>query len=197
MLYFKNPILEHRTSNSCKSFTIEPFSFCFYHYSSFVMGHQLDSWKRLQLHCCGTCTNLLMPRLKNLREWTSTGILIRSYIGRSSLTEFVGSHNGEPIGQIKIHQIVCWKNSLLIKIGRVFPEANEIREAFIEIFVAVTDQVSPHSVASDAMRSDMQRLVVSGKGQLGLHGHKLWKGGYNIVLDSIKASVANSTNVER
>jgi hypothetical protein len=61
--------------------------------------------------------------------------------GRSSLTEFVGSHNGEPIGQIKIHQIVCWKNSLLIKIGRVFPEANEIREAFIEIFVAVTDHL--------------------------------------------------------
>mmetsp|Transcript_16011 Transcript_16011/g.18002 ORF Transcript_16011/g.18002 Transcript_16011/m.18002 type:complete len:1714 (-) Transcript_16011:385-5526(-) len=117
--------------------------------------------------------------------------------GRSSLTDYLGSYDGEPIGLIKIHQIVCWKNSLLIKIGRVFPEANEIREAFIEIFVAVTDQASPHSVASDAMQSNMQRLVVSGKGQDGLHGHKLWKGGYNIVLDSIKASVANSTNVER
>jgi len=117
--------------------------------------------------------------------------------GQSSLTNFLDSHDGEPIGQIKIHQINCWKNSLLVKIGRVFPKGNELYESIIEIFVAVTDQVSPHSVASDAMRFNMQRLVVSGKGEVGLHGQKLWKGGYNIVLDSIKASVANYTNVER
>jgi len=48
------------------------------------------------------------------------------------------------------------------------------------------------------MRSDMQRLIVSGNGEVGLHGQKLWKGGYNIVLDSIKTSVANyDKNVER
>jgi len=87
--------------------------------------------------------------------------------------------------------------SLLLKLGRVFPKDNELKESIIEIFVAVTDQVSPHSVASDTMRSNMQRLVVSGKGEVGLHGQKLWKGGYNVVLDSIKASVPNLTNVER
>ena len=118
--------------------------------------------------------------------------------GQGSLTESLSYHDGEPISRIKIHQIVCWKNSLLIKIGRVFPDNNEIRrEAFVEIFVAITDQISPHTVASDAMRSNMQRLVVSGKGQVGRYGEKVWQGGYNIVLDSIKASVANSTNVER
>lgn len=118
-------------------------------------------------------------------------------LGQSSLSTFIQSHDGEPIGQIKVHQINCWKNSLLIKIGRVFPKGNEFYETVTEIFVAVTDQVSPHSVASDTMRSNMQRLVVSGKGEAGLHGLKIWKGGYNIVLDSIKASVANYTNVER
>ncbi|KAG7358579.1 trypsin-like peptidase domain containing protein [Nitzschia inconspicua] len=117
---------------------------------------------------------------------------------QNSLTEFLESHGeGEPIGQIKIHHIVCWKNSVLIKIGRVFSEGSDLRESFVEVFVAITDQSSPHAVASDAMRSNMQRLVVSGKGQVGHHGRKLWKGGYNIVLDSIKASVADCTNVDR
>lgn len=117
--------------------------------------------------------------------------------GQSSSTNIIDSHDGEPKGRLKIHQINCWKNSLLVKIGRVFPKGKELKESFIEIFVAVTDQVSPHSVASDVMRSNMQRLVVSGKGEDGLHGQRLWKGGYNVVLDSIKASVANCTNVER
>ena len=117
--------------------------------------------------------------------------------GSSSMTNFIESHDGDPIGEIKIHQINCWKNSLLIKIGRIFSQGNEFRESIIEIFVALTDRISPHCVASDVMRSDMQRLVVSGKGQVGLHGQKLWKAGYNLVLDSIKASVANCKNVER
>jgi hypothetical protein len=117
--------------------------------------------------------------------------------GQNSLTEFIDNHgDGEPIGHIKIHQIVCWKNSVLIKIGRVFSDCNSLRESFVEVFVALTDQSSPHAVASDAMRSNMQRLVVSGKGQVGHHGRKLWKGGYNMVLQSIKASVANCTNVD-
>jgi len=117
--------------------------------------------------------------------------------GQTSLSQFIDAHEGDPIGHIKIHHIVCWKNSVLVKIGRVFPDGNELRESFVEIFVAITDQSSPHSVASDAMRSNMQRLVVSGKGQVGHHGRKLWKGGYNIVLDSIKVSVADCTNVDR
>eukprot|EP00531_Pseudo-nitzschia_arenysensis_P009097 CAMPEP_0116156746 /NCGR_PEP_ID=MMETSP0329-20121206/22990_1 /TAXON_ID=697910 /ORGANISM="Pseudo-nitzschia arenysensis, Strain B593" /LENGTH=1695 /DNA_ID=CAMNT_0003653837 /DNA_START=103 /DNA_END=5190 /DNA_ORIENTATION=- len=116
----------------------------------------------------------------------------------SGVNDFMESHDGEPIGQINIRQINCWKNSLLIEIGRYFPHGNDMRESTIEIFVALTDRVSPHSVASDVMRSDMQRLIVSGNGEVGLYGQKLWKGGYNIVLDSIKTSVANyDKNVER
>ena len=118
--------------------------------------------------------------------------------GQSLLTNSMETHGIEPIGPIKIHQINCWQNSLLLKIGRVFPgESESFFESIIEIFVTITDPVSPHSVASDAMRSNTQRLVVSGKGEVGSHGQKLWKAGYNIVLDSIKASVANCTNVER
>lgn len=119
-------------------------------------------------------------------------------LGQASFNDFMGAHDGDPIGHIKIHQIVCWKNSALIKIGRVFGGATEgLRESFVEIFVAITDRNHPHSVATDAMRSNMQRLVVSAKGQVGSHGHKIWKGGFDVVLDSIKANVANSPNVDR
>jgi CBS domain-containing protein len=118
-------------------------------------------------------------------------------LGRDSLTEFVNSHEGEAIGNIKIHQIMCWKSSLLVKIGCVFPDGNELRESFVEVFISIADQSSPHCVATDAMRSSMQRLIVSGKGQVGHHGRKMWKGGYGLIIDSIKASVAHCTNVDR
>eukprot|EP00980_Cylindrotheca_fusiformis_P029458 scaffold23479_cov143-Cylindrotheca_fusiformis.AAC.8 len=118
-------------------------------------------------------------------------------LGQDSLQDFIGRHDGDAIGQIRIHQINCWKSSLLVKIGCVFPEGSEIRESFVEIFVSISDPSSTHCVASDAMGSNMQRLIVSGKGHVGHHGRKLWKGGYGIVLDSIKASVAHCTNVDR
>jgi len=108
--------------------------------------------------------------------------------------DFINSHDGKPIMDIKIHQINCWKNSLLIKIGRLYCEGTELKEVITEIFVALTDQASSHSVASDVMRPNWQRLVASGKGQSsfqGQHnGQKIWEGGYKIVLNSIIDSVA-------
>lgn len=118
-------------------------------------------------------------------------------LGQDSLAEFIDRHDGDAIGQIRIHQINCWRSNLLVKIGCVFPEGTEIRESFVEVFVSIADQSSPHCVASDAMGSNMQRLIVSAKGHVGHEGRKLWKGGYGIVLDSIKASVAHCTNVDR
>jgi S1-C subfamily serine protease len=117
-------------------------------------------------------------------------------LARHSMNEFIETHDGEPVGHIKIHQIMCWKSSLLVKIGCVFPEGNTLRESFVEIFVCLVDQSSPHCVASDAMQPTMQRVVISGKGQVGHHGRKLWKGGYGLALDSIKASLAHCANVD-
>jgi len=116
---------------------------------------------------------------------------------QTAANDFIGLHDGDAIGGIRIHQVNCWKSSLLVKIGCVFPEGNELRESTVEIFVAITDQFSPLCVSSDAMGARMQRLIVSGKGHVGHHGRKLWKGGYGIVMDSIKASVAHCTNVDR
>ena len=84
--------------------------------------------------------------------------------GQSMLTAFMDMHQGQAIGSIKIHQIVCWKSSLLVKLGCVFPEGMELQELFVKVFVAIANQSSLNCIASDAMLQNMQRLIVSDKG---------------------------------
>ena len=121
-------------------------------------------------------------------------------VGRSSLHDFIEDHDEDEasIGRIKINHIMCWKLSLLVKISSVFAdqESGELRESFVEVFVSIVDQSSSHCVASDAMRASMQRVVVSGKGQVGHQGRKLWKGGYQVVLDSVRRSLDSFANVD-
>jgi hypothetical protein len=120
-------------------------------------------------------------------------------MGFSSVTDFTETHDDEAIGCIKIHQVMTWKSSVLMKIGCVFCKADtrEIRESITEIFVSLVDAQSPLCVSADFMGSGMKQLVVSAKGQVGNHGQKIWNGGYRLTLDSIKASLADVSNVER
>jgi hypothetical protein len=119
-------------------------------------------------------------------------------IGRGSLHQFLEEHDTQAIGRIKVHQIMCWKTSVLVKIGTVFADqdSGELRESFVEVFVTVVDQSSSQCVASDAMRASMHRVIVSGKGQVGHHGRKLWKGGFEVVLDSVRSSLSTYPNVD-
>ena len=118
-------------------------------------------------------------------------------LGHPSMSDFLHEH--ESVGRIKIHHIMCWKSSILVKIGCVFaePDSDEIRESFAEIFVSLVDPQSVHCVSSNSIGTGMTRLVICGKGQAGHHGKKLWKGGYGLALDSIKASLADLSNVDR
>ena len=119
-------------------------------------------------------------------------------VSQASFGDFVQDHSNEALGCVKIHHVVCFKSSMLLKIGTIFadPKTSQLRESFVEVFVAVVDQSSPNSVASDVMRPYMQRVVVSGKGQAGRHGLKLWKGGYKCVLDGVRDTLSNVSNVE-
>jgi hypothetical protein len=45
--------------------------------------------------------------------------------------------------------------------------------------------------------NSMKRLIVCGKGQVGHHGRKLWQGGFSLVLDSLRASLADATGCRR
>ena len=117
---------------------------------------------------------------------------------RESFDDFLDEHNNEALGCVRVHQVVCFISSMLVKIGTVFADAktNQLRESFVEVFIAVVDQSSPNSVASDVMRPYMQRVVVSGKGQAGKHGLKLWKGGYKCILDAVRDCLSEVPNVD-
>jgi hypothetical protein len=120
-------------------------------------------------------------------------------LGAPSMAEFMDIHNQEAIGRIKIHQVVCWKSCLLVKIGTVFAEAgqNELRESFVEIFVALVDEQSEYCVSTHNMSNAAKRLIVCGKGQLGHHGRKLWQGGFALVVNSLRASMNDATGGHR
>jgi hypothetical protein len=113
------------------------------------------------------------------------------------MSEFIDVHDGQAIGSVRIQQVVCWNTALLLKIATVFPDnqSNQLKESSVEIFVTLTHQNATYSVASDAMRANMQRIIVSGKGPVGHHGRKLYKGGYRAVIDSVQRVVDNFNNV--
>jgi S1-C subfamily serine protease len=100
-------------------------------------------------------------------------------------------------GVVGIDHVKCNQSSMLVKFATIITDDAGARKArIVEVFVAVVDQSSSHSVASDVMGPYMQRVVVSGKGLAGSHGEKLWKGGYKLVLDSVRESLADMPNVE-
>lgn len=119
-------------------------------------------------------------------------------VGRSSFHDFYEEHDEQALGRVKIHQMQCWQSSVLVKIGTTFADkdSSELREGFAEILITVVDQSSHLCVASDAMRSGMHRVIVSGKGQVGHHGRKLWKGGYKVVVNSVRSVVERYSNVD-
>jgi S1-C subfamily serine protease len=137
----------------------------------------------------GTTTNRT-PRLRHAQSFP---------MGATSLHETLERHDLEAIGRIKIHQVMCWKSSILVKIGTVFADhdCQAVRESFSEIYVSLVDDQSTHCVATSDMTVGQKRLIVCGKGSVGHFGRKLWKGGYALVLDSIKAALADFTGVDR
>jgi S1-C subfamily serine protease len=119
-------------------------------------------------------------------------------IGKSDFAEYAEEYGAEAIGTVRIHHVVCFQSSLLVKVGTIFADdkTGVLRESVVEVFVALVDQTSAHAVSSDVMRPCMQRVVVSGKGQAGRHGHKLWKGGYKLLLDTVRECLENMPNVD-
>jgi hypothetical protein len=119
-------------------------------------------------------------------------------IGRQSFENFVEAHSEDAIGFVQILHVVCFRGSIVIKIGAVFADGNDkkLHRSFVEVFVSIADQTSSHSVASDVMRPSMQRLIVSGKGEVGHHGLKLWKGGYRVILESVRKTLSNYSNID-
>lgn len=131
--------------------------------------------------------------------------------GTISQSPSIESLYTEPIGEMKIENLRVWENGLMLTIRQEFRrEENPAEEKkyeeskpiptktqYFDIFVALTDRDSPHSVASYNMGSNIQKLVVSAKGDDFHHGQKIWNAGYRVVLKSVEDCLANCTNIER
>mmetsp|Transcript_14610 Transcript_14610/g.42034 ORF Transcript_14610/g.42034 Transcript_14610/m.42034 type:complete len:1796 (+) Transcript_14610:222-5609(+) len=91
------------------------------------------------------------------------------------------------IGQLVVKEILCWRSSFYLKLGMEVtdPADGQVKESVVEIFCALLDKDSHLCVSSDYMRVGMRRLVLSGKGQVGEGGRKIWKGGYTLVIRAI------------
>jgi hypothetical protein len=95
------------------------------------------------------------------------------------------SHSTNPIkqcsrpeGDIRVQEILCWRTAFLLKFGmQVKGEDGDLKESTVEIFLTLLGRDSPQCVASDSMRVGMRRLILSGKGQVGDGGKKIWQGG--------------------
>jgi hypothetical protein len=77
------------------------------------------------------------------------------------------------------------------------PEKGEPQECFADVFISVVDSDSRQAVATRVMDQQSHRVVVSGRGPVGLHGKGLWAGGYSAVLDSVQAALVDYPNAVR
>jgi len=99
-------------------------------------------------------------------------------------------HSNAPafdIGQLVVKEILCWRSSFYLKLGMEVtnPADGQLKESVVEIFCALLDKDSHLCVSSDYIGVGMRRLVLSGKGQVGEGGRKIWKGGYTLVIRAI------------
>ena len=112
-----------------------------------------------------------------------------------SSDDSVDEQSLEPVGPVKIHQIMCWKSCVMLKIGMIFEDhpCRDSRESIVEIFVSIVGESSEHCVASSSLAASTHQLIISSKGEVGHNAQKIWKGGYRVVLDSVLATMATNT----
>jgi len=90
-------------------------------------------------------------------------------------------------GQLTVKEVLCWRTAFFIKLGTQVTSADgAIKESIVEIFTHLADRKSPLCVGSDYMGIGTRRLIISGRGQIGDGGRKIWKGGYLLVCKSIR-----------
>lgn len=81
-----------------------------------------------------------------------------------------------------IDQIIFWKSSVFVRFGQVC-------RPFTDVHLTLIDESSENCVDKASMGFGMMRLNVTGKGQKGLGGYNIWKGGYGTVLNSVRLSL--------
>jgi hypothetical protein len=147
-----------------------------------------DSWKTT------LCHSILFPDgvPPGLMERITASVLSAVYaVANRKESNICKDHLGRDVatyeGQLSVKEILCWRTAFFIKLGTQVPSSNgEQKESMVEIFTHLADRNSPLCVGSDYMGVGSRRLIISGRGQIGDGGRKIWKGGYLLVCKSIR-----------
>ncbi|GKY97822.1 hypothetical protein MPSEU_000740300 [Mayamaea pseudoterrestris] len=108
-----------------------------------------------------------------------------------------GSHSCAYEGVLSVKEVLCWRTAFFLKLGiRTQEQDGGTKESIVEIFVHIADRDSHLCVGSDYMGVGMRRLIVSGRGQVGDGGRKIWKGGYLLVLKCVNRVMATYGGLE-
>lgn len=155
-----------------------------------------DSWKTT------LCHSVLFPDgvPPGLMERLTAGVLSSIYevSHRSDVaTSSTGGNIGTYEGHLTVKEIFCWRTAFFLKLGTKTKTADgTFKESIVEIFTHLADRESHLCVGSDYMGVGMRRLIVSGRGQIGDGGRKIWKGGYLLVCKCISRVMDNYGGLE-
>lgn len=100
-------------------------------------------------------------------------------------------------GMLSVKEVLCWRTAFFLKLGiRTNASDGSSKESIVEIFVHLADRDSHLCVGSDYMGVGMRRLIVSGRGQVGDGGRKIWHGGYLLILKCVHRVMATYGGLE-
>jgi len=158
-----------------------------------------DSWKTT------LCHSVLFPDgvPPGLMERLTASVLSSIYdvAHRKESTAFADDLYGQRVatyeGQLSVKEVLCWRTAFFVKLGSKSKAPDgSTKESIVEIFTHIADRESHLCVGSDYMGVGMRRLIVSGRGQVGDGGRKIWKGGYLLVLKCINRVMDNYGGLE-
>ena len=156
-----------------------------------------DSWKTTLCHSVMFPDGVppgLMERL--------TASVLSSVYAASNAHSPGGSHShghgtATCEGRLVVREVLCWRTAFFLKLGTVVPSTDGAhKESVVEIFCHLAERDSPMCVGSDYMAVGTRRLIVSGRGQVGDGGRKIWKGGYLLVCKCVTRVMENYGGLE-
>ena len=153
-----------------------------------------ESWKTT------LCHSVLFPDgvPPGLMERLTAGVLSSVYaVAKQGASEALGAGILPLQGKLTVKEVLCWRTAFLIKLGtQVSSNDGVLKESIVEIFAHIADKDSHLCVGSDFMGIGMRRLIISGRGQAGDDGRKIWKGGYLLVAKCVQRAMDQYGGVE-
>jgi hypothetical protein len=146
-----------------------------------------DSWKAT------LCHSILFPDgvPPGLMERITASVLSNIYAVANRQENSFQGMDGKTMatyeGQITVKEVLCWRTAFFVKLGmKSKSDKGESKESIVEVFTGLVDRDSHLCVGSDYLGVGMRRLIISGKGQVGDGGRKIWKGGYLLVCKAVQ-----------